>query len=763
VCCNLPNPKLTPNIALPNLYTMFKFLFSTVLFGCIAIAAKAAPGDTIKVRSHDKVHMNWYGNFDKKAKFPDATKSFNRILMQYTLGCPTGGCSEWDYTTQVQLRHRTGKMDSTQKQTPSFRVDGAVKDTLYYSTSITYSYFFNPVTKAIDSTANDTLVIDIYSDSLKPLVITSSINGWRGNYYRPVYDTSGTKTDSALIGFDAVLYRKNYNYFEVFEIIDNYELGRVITPYNGNVAASWQYTYTFDVTDYAMLLRDSVDIRAHYSGYQDGFTITLDFEFIEGTPARECYKIIPLYNGAHSYGDDNNTIENFLTSKTVAVDAQMQQAMVRIIQTGHGFGGSDGCSEFCQKYHFLKINGQSRFSKMIWRDNCGENPVYPQGGTWVYNRSNWCPGAEVWPYDYDVTQYLTAGSDATIDLDMEPYTNQGNSNSSYIISGVLFLYKINNYTTDASIEEVMAPNNALRYARFNPVCDYPQVKVRNNGGDTVKTIEFSFGLKSGTRNTYTWNGNLAPHQSAEIKMGTNINFTISSPTSEFEMEIIKVNGQADEVPYNNRKNTHFVSTPVYPNKIIVWLRTNNVAAENSYTIKDHNGSTLFSKSGMANATLYQDTVDLPNGCYTFEVKDAGGDGIGFWANPNAGNGQLYIRRTNGQVIKNFGTDWGSSTVESFTTGFALAAQEEKTTGVSVNVYPNPGNGNFWLDINLPGSETVTVEVTDYSGRMVTSSQLTVDGFLSHNLNLESFADGLYMVKVITAENTFINKIIKADN
>lgn len=736
-------------------------LFSLLSFACIS-SLMASPGDTIKVRSHNEVHMNWFGNFDRKAKFPDATKKFNKILLHYTLGCPSKGCSEWDYTAQVQLRKPTGKYDSTKKTTPNFKVDGAARALLRYNSFVTYSYFFNSTTKGIDSTANDTLKIDLYNDSLTPLVKTASVLGWAGDYYKPVYDLAGVKTDSTYIGFETELTRKEWSYYTVFEVYDNFELGRIITPYNGNVANTWKYTYTFDITDYASLLRDSVEIRAHYSGYQDGFTVTLDFDMIEGTPARECYKIVPLWNGSSAYGAAT-TIENFLISRDVAIDADMKEAKIRIIQTGHGFGGSDGCSEFCQKKHYLKINNDTKFEKTIWRENCGENPVFPQGGTWVYNRSNWCPGAEVDPYDYEVGKFLAANSTATIDLDMEPYTNQGNNNSSYIISGALFLYKNNVYKDEASLEEVMAPNNTLRYARFNPVCDYPMVKVRNNGSENIKSIEFSFGPKGGTRNTYTWNGDLKPYEYAEITMGTNINFSVATPTNAFEMEIVKVNGKTDEVNFNNLMKTTYDATPVLPNQFVVWLRTNNRANENTYTITDHYGNVVYKKENMVNATLYQDTIDLINGCYTFKITDAGGDGIGFWANPNAGNGQLYFRRLgNGQLIKNFGTDWGTSIVESFTTGYTLGVPEVVTTN-NITLFPNPTKGEFWLDINLGQSPTATVQVMDYNGRVILNETVTQDQFYAHRIDMAGFANGVYILKVASPQGgVFTQKLIKTE-
>lgn len=739
---------------------MKKYLLLSFLFSVCLSAAYAGPGDTIKVKSHDKVHLNWNGNFDRTAKFPDATKKFNKILMHYTLGCPTKGCSEWDYTTQIFLRKPTGKNDSNIRTTPNFRVDGSAQAQLRYNTFTTYNYFFNTTTKAIDSTANDTLKIDIYGDSLTPLVKTSSVNGWAGDYYKPIYDSLGKQIDSTYIGYETELNRNNWSYYNVFEVVENYELGRVITPYNGNVPNTWEYTYTFDVTDFALLLKDDVEIRARYGGWQDGFTVTLDFEFIEGTPARECYSIIPLWQGSHAYGNTNNPIENFLVPRTVVIDGNMKQANLRIIQTGHGFGGSDGCSEFCQKKHFVKVGGQTLYTTTVWRDKCGVNPIYPQGGTWVYNRSNWCPGEDVHPYDYDLTEELSkVNATATIDLDMESYVNQGNNNSSYIISGMLFLYRDNAFKDEASLEEVMAPNNGRKYNRFNPVCDYPSVKIKNNGSENIKSIEFSYGPKGGTRVTSTWTGDVNPYDVAEIQLTDRINF--SSATNVFEMEILKVNGKTDEVPFNNRMDVVYDKTPLYPNEFVVWLRTNNRAAENAYTIKDAQGKVVAERKNMQNGTLYTDTIRLHNDCFTFEMTDVQGDGIGFWANPNAGTGQLFFRRLgNGQVVKNFGTDWGASIIQKFTTGFPLGLTKVERE-IGVDVFPNPSKGEFWIDINMQGSSSASVEVFDYNGRKVLAKTLTSDEFFAQRLDLSEFSDGVYILKVASPTGGVVTqKLVK---
>src|SRR5690606_11505685 len=149
------------------------------------------------------------------------------------------------------------------------------------------------------------------------------------------------------------------------------------------------FTWIFDVSDYRPLLTDSIRITA--GNWQEW--LDLKFIFIEGIPARDPLKVENLWSGNPHYGT-NTPIENFLTTKSVSFGSDMKNARLKVRVTGHGFGGNENCAEFCAKQHFFKIDGVQRHSKLVWRDDCAYNPVFPQGGTWVYNRANWCPGAE---------------------------------------------------------------------------------------------------------------------------------------------------------------------------------------------------------------------------------------------------------------------------------------------------------------------------------------------------------------------------------
>ena len=125
----------------------------------------------------------------------------------------------------------------------------------------------------------------------------------------------------------------------------------------------------------------------------------------------------------------------------------------------------------------------------MWRSTCDFNPLFPQGGTWIYSRANWCPGAEVSPYEYDLSSYLPDDS-ITVDYDMQSYIWNGQgSTPNYRIEGYLFEYQPASFTNDASIEDIVAPNNIKYYARYNPMVGKPIIVIKNTGKDTLKSLD----------------------------------------------------------------------------------------------------------------------------------------------------------------------------------------------------------------------------------------------------------------------------------
>ena len=144
-----------------TLLTLFAILFSISLFA----------SDTTTVRIHDHTDMTWYGNYDEWGELPDATLDYRKVYLHYTMGCATGGCSDWDYTSQIFVRYRTGAIDSTLQTAPLFTVNGTVTDSIHYNSDSTYFHFWDTTNNTVDSALYTHYEIIEFNDGEKTISI----------------------------------------------------------------------------------------------------------------------------------------------------------------------------------------------------------------------------------------------------------------------------------------------------------------------------------------------------------------------------------------------------------------------------------------------------------------------------------------------------------------------------------------------------------------------------------------------------------------
>lgn len=217
---------------------------------------------------------------------------------------------------------------------------------------------------------------------------------------------------------DTTLY---HYYSDYFADTNKKEIARFITPYGKNIS------YQFDVTDFRPLLADSARVMIFvttYTGKGYGYLLTMDFEFTAGVPSIEPYRVVKLWGGSPEYGNPANPIEAFLKPLTLTADPQMEFARARVIITGHGQGNTDNAGEFARKWHQVKVDETVRYGRYLWRDDCGRSSAGEQYGTWTGARAGFCPGEKVDVWDVDLTPFITAGKNYTIDYDVEPYENR---------------------------------------------------------------------------------------------------------------------------------------------------------------------------------------------------------------------------------------------------------------------------------------------------------------------------------------------------
>src|SRR6185312_2439415 len=197
--------------------------------------------DTIHVIAQNKTHLAYYGSYSTMAAFPPDTNSYRKVLLNFTLGCPTGGCSQWDYTVDIYLNHNTHIKDSNLVKTPSFTVNGNTKDTAYIKKDTTYKTYYDTTTHKTDSTANTVLTIVQYKDSTHPTTPSDTVKWLASNYYNYYYDSTGHKIASLLVPTDTTMYVTFYYYSPAYDSIESYEIARMITPYAGSYAKTWTH------------------------------------------------------------------------------------------------------------------------------------------------------------------------------------------------------------------------------------------------------------------------------------------------------------------------------------------------------------------------------------------------------------------------------------------------------------------------------------------------------------------------------------------
>ncbi len=610
-------------------------------------------------------------------------------------------------------------------------------------------------TLVVDSIMNSPMLIVEFADSvMHPGAVTDSLFVWPTAYSNYTYNSLGQAIDSVFVPADATKILNYYTWYRIFPEVNRYELARYITPYGNNLSLGDGWKWTFDVSDYRTLLADSVHLTA--GNWQE--LLDLKFIMIKGTPPRDVVQIENLYNGSFNYGLTNDPIENHLPAIKAIIPANAVNARWKSRITGHGMDSPENCAEFCAKNHYFKVNDTLQFTKLVWRDNCDLNPLYPQGGTWVYDRANWCPGAEVWTYDMDIASVITPGDTLTLDHDVQPYTSNGPWDY-FQIEDQLVTYKAPNFTLDAALENIISPSTDKMFLRQNPICSHPKVIIKNTGSTTLTSLKITYGIEGVIPSIYTWHGSLKFMEMETVELDT---FTWAQGAQFFNVSISDPNAGSDQYPNNNQLRSVFTYPPLMPSQFVIEVKTNSAPTENQYSLKDASGNIIVSRSGLSANTFYRDTVSLVDGCYEFLLTDSGEDGLSFWANTAQGSGLARFKKINSPAfLKNFNADFGGQIYQQFTVGISSDIEVYTFTNKTIlNVYPNPTAGNVFINFDFPERRDGEVIMLNSLGQEIYRKSFKGVVADSFEADIADYPSGVYMVVLKCEKEVVVKKFVK---
>ena len=538
-----------------------------------------------------------------------------------------------------------------------------------------------------------------------------------------------------------------------------FEILSLVTPYgNGLNLGPEGKTFKIDVTDYAPILKGKKRMSLEMGG-QNQEEMDIKFLFIKGTPTREVRNIQnvwPFRRGNIGQILDDTYFEPRMVS--TPIDASIYK--LRVAVTGHGQNG-----EFQPRNHFVKA-GSQQYDFDVWKE-CSEMPIYPQGGTWLFDRAGWCPGLPTDVHEFDITQHIAQGNGVEIDYGINGVTMDA---ANYLVSAQLVTYGEPSFRVDAEVVEVIRPTTQLEHARKNPACNEPTVRIKNNGNDDLKSLTIEYGEKDGQKKTYNWTGNLEFLQTEDIALPIDfIGFwTALEGSGIFEVSISNVNGGLDEYANNNHFSTSFERPKFFERPLQVQVRTNNNGGETSYTVKDINGNEILRREGLAANTTYIDQLQLPRGCYTFEVNDSEDDGLYYWyweqVGPPRGRGSARLMQLypNGIVLPghSFEAEFGRSAQIDFAIPAFVNTLEQGELEF-FSLYPNPASETINLDLKGFEGDQFQIDIIDVNGKIIKTQKVEI---LSkdhlESVDISTFPSGMYFAKVKNSEQFWVREFVK---
>jgi hypothetical protein len=314
------------------------------------------------------------------------------------------------------------------------------------------------------------------------------------------------------------------------------------------------------------------------------------------------------------------------------------------------------------------------------------------------------------------------------------------------------------YTAAQACPVSTHPNDPmiLSYTGETSSCSAIDIKanLQNLGSNNLTSATIKAYFNNVEVLSYNWSGNLPKYGIQEVTIGQ------YTPTQSGTLKV-KVTSSNDDTGNDEVTATIAPAPEAVSQFITVKITTDAYGSETTWKLK--NGNQVIAQGGPYNdlqaaGETVQPPVTYPmgaTGCFTFEIFDSQQYQDGMCC--DYGNGGYQIVDANGTVLLS-GGDFGYTEQKQFKVS-VLGVEDETLVG-AFNVFPNPSEGNFNLDLSLLKKATVAVNVTNVMGQMVynDSKQNMAAGQHIMNMNLSSLSNGMYMVNVYVGDKLYSKRI-----
>ncbi|MFN2429190.1 MAG: LamG-like jellyroll fold domain-containing protein [Cryomorphaceae bacterium] len=506
-------------------------------------------------------------------------------------------------------------------------------------------------------------------------------------------------------------------------------------------------TWTVDVSDFAPILNGSKRLTIERGGeFQEDMDIS--FLFHIGTPPQDVLNVQQIWRSERT---SEALIDSglYFEPRSVLTLSDGSSFKVRSVVSGQTEGIYTPTN-----HQLLFGDGAGLLDWEVWKE-CALNPLIGQGRNWADDRAGWCPGAPTDLQEFDVSEFITPGDPIEIDYDVL----DAPEGAVYNINHQLVTYGPINHNLDAAVVDVRRPSNKIEYENTGVICETPQVVIQNLGSETLTSCDLAYYVNDiSNSEEFSWTGSLEFMESEVIDLPVSDEFwsTTAYENNLFHVMLAAPNGNSDEIAYNNTYASAFDLPGVVPEDFIVVFQTNDAGSENRYEITDAVGNVVFERSQMEANTLYEDTIFLNEGCYTYRVYDEGDNGLEYDDNPD-GVGFTRFKEADGTTFLFLEGNFGRNLSYGFTINEVLETVDYQSEN-SVELYPNPSRTVWNLEWHgmKPG---VRIAVFNAVGQLVDERLVnTSENHGYQQLDISNFKNGVYFIRLSDGEKL---KVVKA--